>query len=100
MAINDDRVSEDTDILTAVDEEFECLHDESHVLVNLVNGKCQAEVIMSGVEEVDQFRIQTALDIGASRGQHSYARVHGVYGNILIYFCPDRPEVAGNGGNN
>lgn len=96
MAINDDRVSEDTDILTAVDE-FENLHDASHITVNLIKGKVQAEVILSGVEEVDQIRIQTALDVGASRGQHAYARVHGVYGNILIYFCPDQPGVAGNG---
>lgn len=77
---------EDTDILTAVEEEFECLYDVPYVTVNKIDGEIQAEVIFSGNEVVDLDRIRTALSVGAEHGYRAYARVFGTYHNVLILF--------------
>lgn len=83
--------SEDDAVLT-VEDDFATVYDAPFITVNRIEGQYQAEVITSGDRETDLERIQTALDVGTVHGVHPYARVHGEYGNILIFFSPDVAE--------
>jgi alkanesulfonate monooxygenase SsuD/methylene tetrahydromethanopterin reductase-like flavin-dependent oxidoreductase (luciferase family) len=95
---SDDYVSltaqtEDTAVLTLVEDEFESIFDVPFITVNKVDGQFQAEVILSGDPETDLERIQEALDVGTVYGVHAYARVHSEFGHgVLIYFTPDEIE--------
>lgn len=82
---------EDTDILTAVDD-FESIYDVPFVTVNRVGMEVEAEVHLSGVQEIDEDRIATAMSVAGGRGYHAYARVFGdLYGSkaVIIYFSSD-----------
>lgn len=87
-------LSEDTDILTVIDEDFETLYDVPFVTVNKVGGEIMAEVLLSGVKEIDSDRIATAQSVAKEHGCRAYARVFGdQYGGaaVLIYFT-DEPS--------
>ena len=84
-------LTEDTDILTVVEEEFVCLYDVPFVTVNRFGGEIQAEVLLSGVDEIDEGRISSAHAAAAEHGYRAYARVFGEWGQVLIYFT-DEPS--------
>lgn len=54
-------------------EDFENVYDVPFITVNRIDGLYEAEVIFSGDEAVDQARLQTALDVGASYGVYVHA---------------------------
>lgn len=82
-------LTEDADILTVVDD-FESIYDVPFVTVNRVGDQIQAEILLSGIEEVDHDRISTAMSVAGERGFRAYARVFGTYRNVVIYFS-DHP---------
>lgn len=88
--------NEGSAILT-VEEDFESLYDVPFVTVNRIEGQIEAEVIFSGVHDTDMDRIMTALQVGQEHGQRAYARVFGIYGNVLIHFSdhPDKGKIWG-----
>lgn len=82
-------ISGDSAVLTVVDE-FENIYDVPFITVNRIGFGCYvAEVVLSGDDETDLDRIQTALDVATVQGVHAYARVHGEFDTTLIYFTPD-----------
>ena len=83
----------DTSTLTVVETEddFEAIYDVPFVTVNRVGGELQAEVIFSGIRDIDQDRVDTALSVARERGFRAYARVFGDMQNVLIYFT-DEPS--------
>jgi hypothetical protein len=87
--------TEDSGVLTIVEDEFESILDVPFITVNKVDGQFQAEVILSGDSETDLERIQTALDVGTMYGVHAFARVHSEFGHgVLICFTPDVEELS------
>lgn len=70
------------------DEDFEVVHDVRFITVNRVGKQYEGEVILSGDADVDEARIQEALDVGRTRGVHAYARKHGL-DSVLIFFTDD-----------
>lgn len=83
-------LTEDTDILTVVDD-FESIYDVPFVTVNRIGDEIHAEVLLSGVDEIDHDRISTAMSVAGERGFRAYARVFGTYGNVVLYFT-DEPS--------
>lgn len=83
--------SGDTGILSVVEveDDFEAIYDVPFVTVNRVGGELQAEVIFSGVKDIDQDRVETALSVASERGYRAYARVFGDMSNVLIYFSSE-----------
>jgi hypothetical protein len=82
-------LTEDTDILTVVDD-FESIYDVPYVTVNRVGNELQAEVMLSGVPEIDEDRLSTAQSVAWERGYRAYARVFGdLYGGsaVTLYFA-------------
>lgn len=88
--------SVDTDILTIVEtESFACLYDVPYVTVNWVDGEIQAEVILSGVDEIDHDRLTAAHTEAAKYGMRSYARYFGdLYegNNAVTVLYSDNPS--------
>ena len=75
-------LSEDRDILTVVDvvdddDDFENLYDVPFVTVNRVGNEIEAEIVLSGVVEIDYDRLDTAQAVAAEKGFRAYARVFG-----------------------
>ena len=83
----------DTGILDVVEDDFEAIYDVPFVTVNRVGGELQAEVIFSGIKDIDHDRVSTALSVASERGFKAYARVFGDMDNVLIYFT-DNPSKA------
>lgn len=81
--------SEDTGVLTIVEDDFVSVYDVPFITMNKVGGQYQAEVIMSLDDSTSEARIQEALDVGHVHGVHAYARILGEYNNVLIFFTPD-----------
>jgi hypothetical protein len=76
-------------VATAEDEDedtFLPIYDAPFITLNRVDGEHIAEVIMCGNPCTDLDRIQSCLDVGKQLGLTPYARVHGEYSNVLIYF--------------
>jgi hypothetical protein len=82
-------------IVLDVEDDFESVYDVPFITVNKIGSKYLAEVVLSGDVETDLARVQTALDVGATRGVHAYARVYsdlvyeGTADSILIHFTAD-----------
>jgi hypothetical protein len=73
----------------AVEGTFQTILDIPFVTVNRIDGEYLAEVMLSGTDEVDRERIETALNVGRANGVTAYARQHGRFGNsVMIYFTP------------
>jgi hypothetical protein len=68
------------------EEDFEEILDVPFMTVNRIGHEYFGEVVLSGDDVVDRARVQKVLDTGAEHGQHVYARKHGEYGTILIFF--------------
>lgn len=88
-------LTEDTDILTAVDDDFENIYDVPFVTVNRVGVELEAEVHLSGVKEIDEDRLGTAMAIAVERGFRSYARFFGdLYedSNVVTLLFSDNPS--------
>ena len=86
---------EDTDILTAVDDDFENIYDVPFVTVNRVGVELEAEVHLSGMKEIDEDRLGAAMSIAVERGFRSYARVFGdLYesSNVVTLLFSDNPN--------
>ena len=90
--------SEDTAILTVVDDdlEVESLYDVPYVLVNRVGAEIHAEIVLSGVNEIDFDRITTAQSVAWDKGRcKAYARVFGdLYEdlNVVTMLFTDDPS--------
>jgi len=88
-------LSEDRDILTVVDDEvFENLYDVPFVTVNRVGDEIEAEVVLSGVKEIDQDRLATAQSVAGEKGFRAYARIFGdLYedSNVVTILFTDDP---------
>lgn len=90
--------SEGTDVLD-VEDDFVNVYDVPFIVINKVDGKYIAEVETSDDDLVTQARIEEALAVARTYGQHSYARKHGdigypelaglFHGVITIAFTPD-----------
>lgn len=80
-------------------EDFESVLDVPFITMNRIDGSYVAEVVCAAEEAVTQDRIQQALNKGYEHGVHAYARVHGDYGTILIYFTDDLEDLLDDGSN-
>lgn len=81
-------LTEDTDILTVVDD-FESIYDVPFVTVNRIGNELLAEVMLSGTPEIDEDRLAAAQSVAWERGYRAYARVFGdLYGGsaVTIHF--------------
>jgi hypothetical protein len=75
---------EDAGILAVVDD-FESIYDVPFVTVNRVGSEIQAEVILSGVKEIDEDRLNTAQSVAGELGYRAYARVFGdLYDSTVV----------------
>lgn len=83
------------DSLLAIEESFEVILDEPFMTVNRIGTDFMGEVVLSGYEGLDRGRVQTVLDTAARHGQHLWARKHGDYGTILMYFSAKPPVLGG-----
>lgn len=72
------------------EEDFTVILDEPFMTINRIGHEYFGEVVLSGDDVVDRARIQQVLDVGAEHGQHVYARKHGEYGTILIFFTANQ----------
>jgi hypothetical protein len=74
----------------AVDEKFKTILDIPFVTVVRINGQYIAEVILSGVPDMDQELIQIALSKGREHGVREWFRKPGKRRKReTIYFMPD-----------
>lgn len=80
-------------LLTVVDEDFENIYDVPFVTVNRIDDEIHAEIILSGIDEVDEDRLNTAQSVAREHGFRSYARVFAdLYEDgdaCLMYFTND-----------
>lgn len=81
-------IKDDGGVFDGEDEDFESVYDVPFMTVNRIGDEYQGEVVLSGDYTLDLARVQTVLDAGTARGQYCYARKHGLYGTILIFFAP------------
>jgi hypothetical protein len=80
---------------TSFEEDIEFILDVPYMSFNRVGGEYIGEVVLSGDEVVDRGRVQTVLDAGTQHGQTVYARKHGEYGTILIFFTSREVRLGG-----
>jgi hypothetical protein len=62
--------------------------------VNRIGDEIHAEVILSGVDEIDHDRLSTAQSVAAEHGFRAYARFFGdLYenSNVVTILCTDDP---------
>jgi hypothetical protein len=70
----------------AVEADFEVILDAPFMTVNRIGTDFIGEVVLTGQEDPDRRRVRKVTDLARRHGQTLYARKHGEYGTILMFF--------------